>query len=264
MGEHPRPHPVLRNPGSPSLTVHPPHDPTSPKPLTLQPCHPPRTVLRVPGLRGRAPAGAARAAGTRKGTGAHSKLPPTQPANFWAAARNARRPELSRSAEPSRRGCPGCSPPGGGVSGRPAALRRGSIHTPAQLLLTGAYPVPTPPAADATASSSHQHSTNPPLSRRGLGAARPAPAIPLGVPPPLAAHPEPFYLRRAALRTDHRLGVAGPVCASGLILGRVSVSRGRGRPRRRAASGSFRGLGRRKPQQRSGLRLARLSAPALL
>nr|XP_034356668.1 uncharacterized protein LOC117707328 [Arvicanthis niloticus] len=87
---------------------------------------------------------------------------------------------------------------------------------------------------------------------------------PAGVPPSLAAHPEPFYLRQAAFRTQHRSGVEGRLCASGLSRGRVPVSRGRGRPTRRAAGGPFRGPGRRKPQLLSAFQLARLSAPALL
>lgn len=197
-GEHPRPHLVLRDPGAPSLPAHLPQDPTSPPPRShsrrVHNEFPPTPAL--PPSRG--PAGESRslqgrAAADTPGGGEkegepvrHSKLTRTQPANFWAAARNARRPERSRSAEPSRRGCPGCNPPRG-VAGGPASPAA-PVHL-STCPAPGAEPDPTPPPTDASAFSSPGQSRDPPLSRRGLGAARLAPAIPLGVPPPLAAHP---------------------------------------------------------------------------
>lgn len=82
---------------------------------------------------------------------------------------------------------------------------------------------------------------------------RPAPSTPLGG----SLHrsqptPSPFTLGGLLpLERTHGLGAAGRVCASGGSRGRVPGSRGRGRLRRRAAGWPFRGLGRRKPQQRS-------------
>lgn len=160
----------------------------------LQPCLPRRTVQRVPRLAGPSRSGHSGWRGKRKGTGAHSKLTRTQPANFWAAARNARRPELSRSAEPSRRGC--FSPPPGGES--PAAPQpsgaRPSIHLPNS---RGPEHNPVPPRHRRA--RAHSALTGSPPSRRcpggRLGVARPEPAIPLGSLSTSLAHPEPFYLQ---------------------------------------------------------------------
>lgn len=271
-GEHPRLHLVLRNPGDPSsrptvFRTRPrrlPEATHGESTMNFPPALPPSEDCPVsPGACGAEPQRALRVARKKKGTRAHSKLTRSQAANFWAAARNARRPELSRSAEPSRRGCPGCNPPR--VSPvAPQALRSPSIYTPAQLPATGAL-TQSHPATDRREriqlSRAVYGSAAVPAGTWGgeAGARHPA-----GVPPSLAAHPKSFYLRQAAFRTQHRRGVEGRLCASGLSRGRVPVSRGRGRPTRRAAGGPFRGPGHRKPQLLSGFQLARLSAPALL
>lgn len=187
-GEHPRPHLVLRNPGVPSLPAHLPHDPTSPPPRShsrrvhneFPPALPPsEDGPASPGACGAEPQRALRVAGKSKGTRARSKLTRTQPANFWAAARNARRPELSRSAEPSRGGCPGCNPPRGAAGGpaSPAApVHLYTCPTPCDRSLT-----PSHPATDGRAHSALPGSL---WIRRCPGGdsweARPAPAIPLG------------------------------------------------------------------------------------
>lgn len=217
-------------------------------------------------LRGAEPQRTLRVAGKRKGDRCALKVNSNTACKLLGCS-----PERAPAGTlPQRRalpqGLPGLQTPrDSGVAGGPANPAA-PVHL-STCPAPGAEPDPTPPPTDASAFSSPRQSLDPPLSRRGLGAARPAPAIPLGVPPPpLAAHlPQaPFTSGKAALRTQPRHGVEGRLCASGLSRGRGPVSRGRGRPTRRAARGPFRGPGRRKPQLLSGIRLARLSAPALL
>lgn len=170
VGEQPH---LAMNPGAPTLTVQPSRTrpPQSRSRRVLNDSPP---ALPPPADRRANPGAAGRMAGQKR-TREHAKLMRTQPANFWAAARNARRPEFFRSAEPSRRGCRAAPPRT--VVGGPAALRRQS---------TCLTPGGRSPAQPQAATNSRERvrpqrqSTDPPLSRRGLGAARPAPAIPLG------------------------------------------------------------------------------------
>lgn len=175
----------------------------------------------------------------QQGSGAHSKLPPTQPANFWAAARHTRGPELSRSAEPSRRGCPGGSSPGGREEGTsrpcprnpPAPAHRDTCPSPGDRSLPQCHPA----TYGRGETSSHG---------RWDGAA----AVPAGTwgGEAGARHPAggslrgslPLYLRRAALRTDQRRSAWRTGSApAGLSRGRVVsdvlgvVGGGRGEPR---------------------------------
>lgn len=234
-----------------TLTVHLRTRPPRSHSPFLQSCHPPRTVLRAPGLQDRAPAGAARVAGKRQGSRAHSKLPPTQPANFWAAAWHTRRPELSRSAEPSRRGCPGGSSPGreGGrrwTSRRcprnpPAPAHRDTCPSPGDRSLPQCHPATDRRRSDQLLRAVGRSRRCPggDSGRRGR-----RPPSRWGVPPRLAA---PLPQARCPENGPERLGVADLICAGWVEprAGGVQCPRGRGQRTRRAADGSFHGPGHR-------------------
>lgn len=179
-------------------------------------------------------------AGKRQGSGAHSKLPPTQPANFWAAARHTRCPELSRSAEPSRRGCPGGSPPGGREEGTsrpcprnlPAPAHRDTCPSPGDRSLPQCHPATAGRRRDQLPRAVRRSRLCPggDLGRRG----RRPPSRWGGS----LRGSQPLYLRRAALRTDQRRSTWRTGSApAGLSRGRVVsgvlgvVGGGRGEPR---------------------------------
>ncbi|XP_021052205.1 formin-like protein 5 [Mus pahari] len=231
-----------------------------------RPCLPPEDRPASPGAGGAERQRTLRTAGKRKGDRCALKVNSNTACKLLGCS-----PERAPAGTlPQRRalpqGLPRAATPREEPPAAPQAPRRQSIYPPARLPALNPIP-PRPPPTDASAFSSPGQSMDPRLSRRGLGAARPAPAIPLGsLRRSLPTPPSPFYLRQAALRTQPRRGVEGRLCASGPSggRGRGPVSRGRGRPTRRAARGPFRGPGRRKPQLLSGLQLARLSAPALL
>lgn len=197
----PSPCPLLGNPDAPSLPAHLPKDPTSPKPLTAISPGPPRTVLRVPELAGAEPQRALRVAGKGKGgPRAHSKLKlETHPANFWAAARNARRPELFPQRRALPQGAtPGCNPPDGSRR-RP---RKPCGASPSRHLPNGWRLELNPPChrRDASAFSS------PGQSRRSAAVPAGTPGGEAGARPPShwgrSLHrslptPSPFYLRQS-------------------------------------------------------------------
>lgn len=220
-----------------TLTVHlrtrPPHLHEATHP-SLQPCHPPRTVLLAPGLRDRAPAGAARGGGQEAGEPCALKVATNTACKLLGCSR----PELSRSAEPSRRGCPGGSSPGGreeGTSRRcprnpPAPAHRDTCPSLGDRSLPQCHPVTdgrnqlprtVGRSCRCPGGDSGRRGRRPPSrwggSLRGL---------------------QPLYLRRAALRTDQRgsawrTGSAPARLNRGRVVSGVLgvVGGGRGEPR---------------------------------